>query len=294
MGFKKNLESKIPKKVFQLVPRAFEIVGDIAIFELPENVRKYAKEIAEAVIHTHKNVRVVLLKTGDVKGTYRIPKYRVIYATERHFPNVPKWARPSRKLTETIHTENGCRFRIDLSRAYFTGKLSGERARIAHLVKPEERILVMFAGVGPFAIVTAKKKSVKVYAVEINPFAVKMLRDNIILNKEEDKVFSIEGDVAEVVPAFRTKFDRIMMPAPKDAHDFLEAALSKTKIGGYIHLYSFAGQEKVADFKSILEKRCVSAGYRCNVVRVGKCGAVGVRQYRIVADIRVVKKRKLG
>jgi tRNA G37 N-methylase Trm5 len=55
--------------------------------------------------------------------------------------------------------------------------------------------MVMFAGIAPYAIQIAKKqpKVKEVIAIEINPIAVKYTRENISLNKVEDKVKLLMG-----------------------------------------------------------------------------------------------------
>ncbi len=285
MHFKELLKNKLPEKDLELIQRAFEVVGDIAIIE-PDDAQKYAKDIANAILRAQKNVRVVLLKTGDVKGKYRIPKYKVLAHKERTFSNAPKWAEPQIR-TETIHTESGCRLKLDLAKTYFSSKLSGERERIAGLVKDSENILVMFAGAGPFPVAIAKKKDVKITAVEINPDAVLMFRDNVKLNRVEDKIRVLEGDVAKTVPLLEERFDRIVMPAPKDAPAFLGLALSKIKAGGTIHIYSFAGEEETENLKKKVLKECKTAGKKCKIILARKCGNIGVRQYRIVIDLLV-------
>lgn len=284
MDFRQGLIGKIPDAALKAVPRAFEVVGDIAVLELAAKAVKYSKEVANALIKCQKNVRVVLLKTEDVGGKYRVPKYKVLAHRERDFDKAPKWARPT-KLTETMHNESGCRFRIDLASAYFSGKLSGERERIAGVARNNEKILVLFAGVGPFAIVIAKKKNVKITAVEINPDAVKMFEDNVLLNKAEDKIKVIGGDVAEVLPKLKEKFDRIVMPAPKDAPDFLERALSKVKKGGVIHLYMFAAEDEIAGLGEKIKARCLAAKKKVKILGVTKAGEVGPYNYRVAVDI---------
>ena len=285
MHFKELLKNTLPEKDLELIPRAFEVVGDIAIIE-PDDA-KYAKDIAHAMLSAQKNVHVVILKTGDVKGKYRIPKYKILAHEERSFSNVPKWASEPQTHTETIYTESGCRLRLDLAKTYFSSKLSGERARIAGLVQDNENILVMFAGAGPFPIVIAKKKNVKITAVEINPDAVIMLKDSVKINHVEDNLKVLEGVLAKVVPLIDDEFDRIVMPAPKDAPAFLGLALSKVKAGGMIHLYSFAGAEEIESLKKEVLGTCETAGRNCKIILVRKCGNIGIRQYRIVIDLVV-------
>ena len=284
---------KIDKKDIEHIPRAFEIVGDIAIVELDKVAKKYAEVLAQAIMQLNKNVRVVLNKTEDVSGKFRVPKYEVIMAKEeeRDFSHIKKEFRP-KKITETVHTESGCRYLLDLAKVYFSSKLGFERSRITSQVKDNEHILVMFAGVGPFAINIAKKRNVSVVAIELNPHAVEYFRKNLVLNKVEHKIKIIEGDVAEVLPKMKEKFDRVVMPAPKDARDFLELALEKVKNNGMVHLYTFASHEEIESKEVVrkIEQRCKEHGTDAKVVFFRKCGAVGPYHYRVVLDIKLEGK----
>ncbi|MQK95284.1 methyltransferase, partial [Escherichia coli] len=92
-----------------------------------------------------------------------------------------------------------CIFKLDISKVFFTPRLSAERIRIASMVKPGETICDLFAGVGPFSIIIAKKNpNVKVHACDINPDAYKYLVENIRLNKVEDRVKAYFGDARKL------------------------------------------------------------------------------------------------
>ena len=80
----------------------------------------------------------------------------------------------------TIHREYGCRYKVDLAKAYFTPRLSTERSRILSWIKEGDTIIDMFAGVGPYSILLAKsKKPSNVIAIDKNPDAVYYLKENI-------------------------------------------------------------------------------------------------------------------
>lgn len=287
MDIKTALFEKLTESELKLLPRAFEIVGDIAILELPEELAKKKKTIAEGVLLVQKNVRVVLDKIGEVKGAFRVPKMEVLASKPRDFVGVPKKFMP-KALTEAVHRESGCRYKIDVSKAYFSARLSGERERISSQVKGREKILCLFAGVGPFAILPAKRKNVKVVAIEINPDAVNYMRENIEMNKVTDKVEALLGDVADVVPKVRGKFDRIIMPAPKNAADFLELALAKAKKGAVIHLYTFAPVEEIDALGDKIKARCKAAKKRVEILVVRKAGEIGAYNYRVAVDIKIL------
>lgn len=94
---------------------------------------------------------------------------------------------------------------------------STERMRIAKQVKPGEFIMLMFAGVCPYGIVIAKHqpKIKKIVAIEINPIAYKYMVENIKLNKLEDKIIPVLGDVKDKAKYWYGMCDRVIMPLPK-------------------------------------------------------------------------------
>ncbi len=221
------LEDTLPPHLLASLPRAIDFVGDIAIIEIPPELDAYKNVIGEAILRVHKNVQTVLAKAGAVSGTYRIREFNLIAGQ-------PK--------TYTIHKEHGCRYYIDLAKAYFSPRLSYEHNRVASLVKDGETVIDLFAGVGPFSILIAKThEHVKVYAVDANPHAVKFLKKNVRLNRVEGKVHPILGDAQQVVKeGLFGVADRVIMNLPEKAIEFLEGACEAIKSsGGIVHFYSF-------------------------------------------------------
>ncbi len=221
------LENKLPPSLLATLPRALDTVGDIAIIEIPPELNAHASIIGEAVLKTHKNMRTVLAKAGAVSGTYRIRELAVIAGE-------PK--------TTAIHKEHGCSYYVDAAKAYFSPRLSHEHNRVASLVQKDETVVDLFAGVGPFSVLIAKKNAdAKVYAVDINPDAVRLLEMNIRLNRVENRVYPILGDARQVVEGkLLGVADRVIMNLPEKAIEFVDAACQAVKpAGGIIHFYGF-------------------------------------------------------
>jgi len=269
VNLKEALKGKLTEEERRLVHRSYEIIGDIAIVDIPPELEKKKKVIAEILVLLNKNVKVVLRKVEEVGGEYRIAKYERLLGDH----------------TETVHKESGCSFKVDPTKVYFTSKLSGDRERIAAQVKDGEKILVMFAGVGPYPIVIAKKKDVAVWAVELNPSACKYMEENIIRNNVFGKVYAICGDVRKESPP--GPFDRILMPAPRSAMDFLDVALERIKKGGTIHFYSFASQAEIDALPEKVRLECKKLGRQIQIKEVRKIGAFAPRVWRVVVDFVV-------
>ena len=225
--FAELLVDKLSPHLLASLPRAIDLVGDIAIIEIPPKLDAYKHIIGEAILETHKNVRTVLAKAGAISGTYRLREFSVIAGE-------PK--------TETIHREHGCQYYVDLAKAYFSPRLSYEHNRVASLVKEGETVIDLFAGVGPFAIQIAKThENVEVYAIDVNPDAVEFLKRNIRLNRVEGKVHPILGDAKKVVEErLAGVADRVIMNLPEKAIEFVDVVCKAIKpAGGIVHFYSF-------------------------------------------------------
>ncbi len=114
----------------------------------------------------------------------------------------------------------------------------------------------MFAGIGPYPIIIAKKQpKVKIVAIEINPKAYEYMKKNIAMNKLGDKIIPILGDVKKQCKNFYGKFNRIIMPLPHEGFKYLLIAYKCLKPeGGKIHLYLIKKEEKVlSSVKKILD-----------------------------------------
>ncbi len=225
------LSEKLSKKELELVNRAFDVVGNIAIVEIPKGLEKKEKLIGQAILETQKGVETVCKKTGAHKGVFRAEPVKII---------------AGKKNLNAVYRESGCVFRVKLGKVFFSPRLSAERLRIAKQVKKGEVVAALFAGVGPFPIVLAKNSLMeKAFAVELNPHAVKQLEENIHLNKVETKVVALLGDVKKLVPKKLVGLcDRVLMPLPKGAQSFLPQAIDcLKKEGGIIHFYSFGPKD---------------------------------------------------
>jgi tRNA (guanine37-N1)-methyltransferase len=221
------LSTELPPHLLASLPHALDFVGDIAIIEIPQELDSYKKIIGAAILKTNRNVGTVLAKAGAVSGTYRLREFSIIGGEQK---------------TETVHREFGCRYSVDVAKAYFSPRLSYEHKRVASLVKENETIVDMFAGVGPFAILIAKThQNVKVYAIDANPNAFEYLKKNIRLNRAISEIHPFLGDARHVVEEKLTGVaDRVIMNLPEKAIEFVDVACRALKPeGGIIHFYSF-------------------------------------------------------
>ena len=97
------------------------------------------------------------------------------------------------------------------------------------------------------------------------------------------------GDVKKVVPRLNEKFDRILMPLPKSAEDFLDTALMAAKKGAVVHFYDFLHETEIphrAFYK--IEKACKRNNLKCKMLNYVKCGQHAPRVFRICVDFEIL------
>ena len=239
---------------------SFDHVGDIAI--VAEDV-----ELSEAKkLLSQGNVAVVLRKKGIHHGEFRTQDLVWVGGEKRK---------------ETIYRENGVVMQLDVETCYFSPRLSTERRRVSDLVQEGERILVLFSGVGPYPLVLAKHtKAKEIVGVEKNPVAHTYALKNCAKYKQiqlyncDARDFKIEGE-----------FDRVFMPLPKSAEEFLDVAVRYVKKGGVIHFYDFVydgsfPEESVAKVSKHVQN--------FEVLVAVKCGQYAPRKYRVCLDLEIL------
>ncbi|MFH1225021.1 MAG: class I SAM-dependent methyltransferase family protein [Candidatus Diapherotrites archaeon] len=274
-SLKEALQGRLKKAELGALSRAFDALGNIAVIEVPKGLVKKETQVAQALMLVNPQVKTVLKKTTARRGEFRVQGLKVI-GGEKNF--------------RANYAEHGCKFVVDLDKVFFTPRLGTERGRIAKLIKPGETVSVLFAGAGPYAIVFAKHaKPEKVFAVELNPHAVENMKDNIRLNHVQNLVVPIEGDVRKIAPVLlRCTSDRVVMPLPKNAGDFLGEALEcLKKKGGVVHFYHFGeAKEPFAEAVALVKKACRGAGRKCRILRKAKCRSYSPDTVQAVVDFK--------
>lgn len=255
---------------------AFDIIGSkqkaVAVVEIPEGADEAT--IARDIMTRYKHVKSVIAKESGRLDPYRLYNFRLVAGE----PD-----------TEVLHKEHGYVLKVDPQKVYFSPRESEERARIARKVKKGERVLVMFAGVGPYAIAIAKKQpKAEVVCVEINPKAVEYAEENVRLNKLQGRIKNYTGDVREVVPKIG-KFDRILMPLPESAHIFLDVAFAASVKGATVHLYGISEHEKgFPDIEALAKSAAARSNRKIRITGRQKVLPYSPYKYKVRLDIKIL------
>ncbi len=245
----------------------YEVIGDIAIFDQPPHDKALAKELLEV----RTDIKVVLAATGGVHGPYRLKDLVFVVGEQR---------------MTTTYREYGCSFLLDVSKVYFSPRLATERHRIASLAKPTETALDMFAGIGPFTIMLAKKVT-EVIAFELNPIAVEYLRANIVRNNVHNAVVCL-GDAKSLAQKARGRADRVVMNLPHTAFDFLSEALLVLSDGaGTIHFYDIRPENEFTYAAERVKHAIEQRGRAVEEIHLKKVRSYAPHRYVVVLDIKV-------
>ncbi len=265
---------------------AFDQIGSIAILEPPRDEAIDEKEAAAEILANNKHIESVYVKTGGRQGEYRISKLKYL---------------AGKKSTKTVYRESDCSFELDLAKVYFSPRLAFERTRIAEQVKANENILALFAGVGPFSIIIAKrlktkKQTATIISNELNPTAVKYMERNIAANKVGETVFANKGDAKKLLKEKKKWADRIITPLPHTAYKFLPQIIDAAAPNGIVHLYGFGPhrsektKKEMNPFKELEKKikaTCKKKKRKCKIIFKRIVRPYSPFQVQVVIDFKV-------
>lgn len=273
------MKEKLKPHELNLVYKSYDIVGEIAIIRVHDTIKHNDKLIAEAIIQAQKRVKTVLRQTSPVSGELRLRQLELVEGERK---------------TETIHRENGCSFKVDVEKCYFSPRLSYERMRIAKQIQPSETVVNMFAGVGCYSIIIAKhSRAEKIFSIDVNSSATQYAKENIRINKVEQRVEPIQGDSKRVIQEKLLHIaDRVLMPLPEKAFKYLDYAVLALKThGGWIHYYDFEharrDEDPIGKIELKVSKKLQEIVNNFEVVSGRIVRRVGPNWFQIVLDISI-------
>ena len=262
MRWRRKKSLGIPESGIAGEPFRYQIIGDIAVISLPDTLEETAPSISGTILARHRNVHTVLCRKPIPRGDSRVPQFVPTHVEE----------------TETTCRAFGFSYHLALSRVFYTPRLASERARIAGLIRPGERVLVPFAGVGPFVVPIAARGA-RVTAIENSPASLSFLRENCEKNGVSPAVRIVEGDFYAVASSLPCDFDRAVIPAPYGRDDALLKAVPLVRPNGLLHLYTFKRQRDLAGLSTHY------SGFGLSLLAVRRCGNVAPGVSRYVMDL---------
>lgn len=143
----------------------------------------YRKLIGEVILSKGSGIRTVINKTETLgsENEFRVLDYEVLAGEDD---------------LNTEVKECGSIFRFNYAKVFWNSKLQTEHDRLIGQFKPGEAVCDAMAGVGPFAV-PAGRKSVFVWANDLNPDCVEALRHAIDLNKVRHSMLRHDSVIVE-------------------------------------------------------------------------------------------------
>ena len=212
---------ELPEELVPLLPRSFDVIGDVVILRVPGALEPYRGAIGDALLRFVPGARVVADDRG-VRGTARIREL-VRLAGSGDF--------------RTVIRENGLSFAVDLGRAYFSPRLGREHARVAAMARAGERVYDLCCGVGPFGITIASRAPVReVVLVDSNPAAIELARENLRRLGGSVPISAVEADLATFL-ATAVPADRVVFNLPHEGIKYATQVVAVVARGGTLHYY---------------------------------------------------------
>ena len=253
----------------------YDLLGNIAVVKFADDVKKEEKLKKAQELLKIPSVKTVLEKIDKVHGRLRTIKTRFL-AGEKNL------------IAE--YKESGCRFKFNIETCYFSPRLANERLEVARIVGQikNAKVLVMFAGVGPFSIVLAKNsRPKKLVSVELGKECCKYAAENLRLNHIYSGVEIMQGDVKRIIKKIHEKFDIIVMPRPNLKESFLSDALKVSRKGTKIIYYGFSPETKKDKMLENLMAEAKKLKRKIKITRVLEAGDIAPYEHRYRIEILV-------
>ncbi len=248
----------------------YERLGDLALLE-EEGER--AERAAEAIVESDVPVERVLNRASEVRGQERVREWDLLAGAD----------------AETVHREYGHEFLLDPRVVFFSPRLATERHRVAEQVREGERVVDMFAGVGPFAVPMAARGA-EVLAVDVNPDAVAYLRGNARRNDVAARVIAREGDVRETAGEYEGWADRLVMNLPHSADEFLATALRLAGDEAVLHYYDIQPDEDPFGPGERAVREAAGEGYDVTVETRRVVRSYAPHEQNVALDLRLRRR----
>jgi tRNA (guanine37-N1)-methyltransferase len=209
-----------PELIAEL-PRAFDVVGEVVLIRLPKGLEEHSHEIGEALLRFVPRARVV----GWDQGVHGVERRRTI---------VPLAGKGDLR---TMHQENGIRFEIDLSAAYFSPRLAREHARVAAGLRAGDRFADLCCGIGPFSLTAAGTgRARSIVAIDVNPEAIALLERNRDRLGWQGRIDARAVRLEEFLPT-ADRYDRVVLNLPHEGIKYLTSVGRVLGRNGVLHYY---------------------------------------------------------
>jgi len=233
-----------PDELKALLPRSFDVVGEIVLLRLPVELEERRFEVGEALLRFVPGSRLVGLDRG-VEGPERVRQVERIAGSGG-------W--------QTRHRENRLELDVDVQRAYFSPRLAGEHARVAAEVRAGERVYDLCCGVGPFAVTIARDgRARSITAVDANPSAIELLGRTLERYAFGARVLPRVATVEAFVPS-AGPVERVVINLPHEGIKYATLVAPLVAPGGSLQYYEVVPRDEVTQRGKVAERALSGVG----------------------------------
>jgi len=220
----------LPPAAAALLPRSFDVIGEIVLIRVPDTLESEKGRIGEALLAFVPGVRIVGADRG-VHGTDRRRKIERI-------AGAGGW--------RTLHRENGVDIEVDVEAAYFSPRLAREHARVAGMTQTGERVYDLCCGVGPFSLTLARdRRAAEIVAVDSNTSAIDLLDASLLRLPGRDRVRSVRRPLEEFLPS-APPVERVIFNLPLEGIKYLPSVARTVARRGRLHYYEVVPRAQLA------------------------------------------------
>jgi tRNA G37 N-methylase Trm5 len=110
-----------------------------------------------------------------------------------------------------------------------------------------------------------------------------------VVSKDENKPIEMISSYKKYNQMIKNylDFDRILMPLPKNAEDFLDVVLKVSRKDTIIHFYDFLHESEFDIAKEKIRKACLIANKKYEILDFVKCGQFSPRTFRVCVDVKI-------
>ncbi|MBI4896033.1 MAG: methyltransferase [Candidatus Aenigmarchaeota archaeon] len=267
-----------PKKAETIKPpkiqSRYQVIGDIILLKMVHNqTQEEKKNMAAYLMKKFPRIKTVCEMEG-VAGELRTPLVKKVAGNG----------------TETIHTEHGIRYTLDVAKVMFSKGNLSERKRLLAYDMTHETIIDLFAGIGYFSLGIAKAfPESRVIALEKNQDAFSYLEKNIVLNHVSN-ITPVHADCRDCTQTYANTADRVLMGYFPHTEVFLPTAVAVLKNRGMIHFHNtYAASALWDEPRRHLETYAQKLGFRYSVVKQKIVKSVGPHKVHVVLDVEIEK-----
>jgi len=266
---RREAKSWLSADQIDFMPEKWKKVGDVLILNLPDSLS--SKDRIAQLYAKILNCRAVLNNEGGIKGQMRMPH------------RLHLWGDCN---TETVHKENGIRYKLDPMTVMFSFGNVDERIRMASVSHAGETVVDLFAGIGYFTLPLAVHCKATVHCCEINPVAYNYLLENSLINRVKHRVHAHLGNCKIVAPT--KSADRVIMgylrPKP-----FLPVAFEALRpAGGVIHYHTSCPLNKFPHAPlAVVASFAATRGYDARLLQAKKVKSYAPGIVHGVLDIEI-------